>query len=1088
MREWIVVLAFSGTGRGHADDAIDRPARVRADAVRYVDGDATACPGDGSDATPFCTLQDALDDPSLAAGVHIRVRTAAGPYAGADASGIDGEADAPIVLEPDDGHTPIIAGRVSLVASSHWTIRGLMFDGSQLDANVEAIDVETTEEIVEGIVVEGNTILGWGGAPITDPSDDGYSGGAITVAAYVTEGSAAAMVGPRIVGNRVLGPRASGIRLYDVVDGVVEGNEITGARCQWELGNSGVHSTGIRVHRGSGSTVRGNYVHDFAPSCEIDGTRRMIGIWLQTAQDAEITANLVRGIVVDGSYGMGIDLINGSNDARVHHNIVTDVGQCGLCLGAVAAGGGDRTRWVANTVVHAGDYGMDVYQGVGPDVRDNLFVDAGEAFVRVFHTATEVAIDHNLYWTSGDAAVGRLDYTDQIDLATWIDACACDQASVFADPRLPDAPEDVTPGRDGAAIDAGIDDALVAYHNGAAVDFGALEAPVPGAARIDADDPTAIVLAIESSGAAPLRFDPGCVGLTATGDGEPLRLVGCELADGGALRIELDEPALAGAIIELAYAGASISDSARIGGLVDAIVPASTIAVDNGSTELPAGSGTDTTTSGSSGSTTGADPAETSRGCGCGQGRAAGGLAWLALLLLRRRRRAPLAGLALGLTACFGDRTYPCERSEQCRVDGRMGTCEPVGFCSYPDDRCASRSRYGPHAPDEIADRCVEDEGETSTQGAATTSATPSCGDGHIDPGETCDDGNDIAADGCNDDCETSGTPMWSLTEPAAVANDLAWMGETLVIAGAAITDATGRDVLVTARDPDDGGELWRVVLDSGLGDDDVAWGVAAGSDAIVVVGSETTAAGLRAIVRGLDGTGNVTWNHAFDSLADDAWRAIDRDDAGTLWITGAIAGSGTLATYDADGTERWTRGLSGLAGTIGLDVAVAGSIAAVAGSLTGDGEGTDLFARGFGGDGATLVALERAGGPGDAGLAVARFADADLLVAGVLTGSPYAARFAAAGELRWENNAICGADDGAVHDAAIDGAGHIVLAGSHGPRGWLAKLDPDSGRRWCVDLDEVREVAGIVIGEGDAIFAAGSTADDALWLARVRP
>lgn len=44
---------------------------------------------------------------------------------------------------------------------------------------------------------------------------------------------------------------------------------------------------------------------------------------------------------------------------------------------------------------------------------------------------------------------------------------------------------------------------------------------------------------------------------------------------------------------------------------------------------------------------------------------------------------------------------------------------------------------------------------ETST-GPVTT-----CGDGIVDPGEDCDDGNDEDADGCNLDCTESGSQLW---------------------------------------------------------------------------------------------------------------------------------------------------------------------------------------------------------------------------------------------------------------------------------------------------------------------------------------
>ena len=36
------------------------------------------------------------------------------------------------------------------------------------------------------------------------------------------------------------------------------------------------------------------------------------------------------------------------------------------------------------------------------------------------------------------------------------------------------------------------------------------------------------------------------------------------------------------------------------------------------------------------------------------------------------------------------------------------GTCEPNGFCSFPDTDCPSGSRYGEHAGAGLANTCVE--------------------------------------------------------------------------------------------------------------------------------------------------------------------------------------------------------------------------------------------------------------------------------------------------------------------------------------------------------------------------------------------
>ncbi len=56
-------------------------------------------------------------------------------------------------------------------------------------------------------------------------------------------------------------------------------------------------------------------------------------------------------------------------------------------------------------------------------------------------------------------------------------------------------------------------------------------------------------------------------------------------------------------------------------------------------------------------------------------------------------------------------------------------------------------------------------EESASGESAVGSSEGPSlenCGDGLVDPGEDCDDGNDIDGDGCNVDCVVSGSVRWS--------------------------------------------------------------------------------------------------------------------------------------------------------------------------------------------------------------------------------------------------------------------------------------------------------------------------------------
>lgn len=78
-----------------------------------------------------------------------------------------------------------------------------------------------------------------------------------------------------------------------------------------------------------------------------------------------------------------------------------------------------------------------------------------------------------------------------------------------------------------------------------------------------------------------------------------------------------------------------------------------------------------------------------------------------------------LLGLA-GSVGCTGAAVFQCAESSQCSIDGRAGTCEPSGYCSFPDETCPSGQRYGDHAAAGLAETCVPTEEAT---GASTTTA-----------------------------------------------------------------------------------------------------------------------------------------------------------------------------------------------------------------------------------------------------------------------------------------------------------------------------------------------------------------------------
>lgn len=88
-----------------------------------------------------------------------------------------------------------------------------------------------------------------------------------------------------------------------------------------------------------------------------------------------------------------------------------------------------------------------------------------------------------------------------------------------------------------------------------------------------------------------------------------------------------------------------------------------------------------------------------------------------------------LAALVVLPTACTTTEFFSCEDSSQCAGDS-PGTCEPSGFCSFPDPECESGQRYGGLAGS-LSNACVNPQStgtETSTTAAGATSVGASTG------------------------------------------------------------------------------------------------------------------------------------------------------------------------------------------------------------------------------------------------------------------------------------------------------------------------------------------------------------------------
>ena len=402
--------------------------------------------------------------------------------------------------------------------------------------------------------------------------------------------------------------------------------DVAPADCPGPVGTYDAGSLiGLRVLGNSSAVeVAGNRFHDFFDlGCGVDFVRAAAIYATRTASNAgHIHHNLIERIASDPpmpGVGHGILLMQGAEGWSINHNLVVEPGHCGLCEGDFLYYGGTDNVWSQNTVL-GGTIGIGLEWAAGSQARGNLVAGASDVAVSVLTQGTGVpTLDHNIYWPVDSDAIGRWDDGDVLGLDEWRTACGCDAAAAVGDPGVvvdADAPQP-TPAPDSIAIDA-VPPGREPY-NGMAADAGALEAPQVLSATVAADRDDTIEIAFDETVAPPLRGWQACAGVEVVEDAVVRAPMRCELRSDDTIAVVLDATVV-GDVVEVRYDGDALSDSAMIGGIVDARVPAFVLPVDGAAPgAVETGTGTGTGTSATTSGTTGGD------GTGTGQPSGAGG-------------------------------------------------------------------------------------------------------------------------------------------------------------------------------------------------------------------------------------------------------------------------------------------------------------------------------------------------------------------------------------------------------------------------------------------------------------------------------
>lgn len=201
------------------------------------------------------------------------------------------------------------------------------------------------------------------------------------------------------------------------------------------------------------------------------------------------------------------------------------------------------------------------YEGVrNAQLYNNTVVDpAGSVCVRSF-TDTVFTARNNLCYASG-RSLGLSDTTGVLPASNNL---------LNVDPLFVDrAAGDFNLSPTSPALDHGVAVAGLAF-NGTSPEAGALEAPVVRAAEVLLPARDVVRVHVENNLHPPLLPATGCRGFSVTADASPIPITRCARVGLDAFDLTLASPPGRCAAVRLSYAGGDVTDSARIGGRLNA--------------------------------------------------------------------------------------------------------------------------------------------------------------------------------------------------------------------------------------------------------------------------------------------------------------------------------------------------------------------------------------------------------------------------------------------------------------------------------------------------------------------------------------
>ncbi|MDC0673403.1 SBBP repeat-containing protein [Nannocystis radixulma] len=451
--------------------------------------------------------------------------------------------------------------------------------------------------------------------------------------------------------------------------------------------------------------------------------------------------------------------------------------------------------------------------------------------------------------------------------------------------------------------------------------------------------------------------------------------------------------------------------------------------------------------------------------------------------------------------------TEPVSTTDASTTDGTTtgGTTEPESTT----DVSTTTTTDGTTEPASTTDASTTTTTDGTTD-ASTTGPEPICGNGTLEQGESCDDGDADETDACTTLCKPpacdDGLKSGDESDTDCGGScDGCGLGQPCTGDGDCASGSCAANLCVEPCMP--WSRQWGSIYT------DAGRAIAAdGADNIFVAGHIEN--GHRGTVRKLSASGAELWTQMIDTQGDDLAIGVATDSAGHVLVTGVTHGNldgnvslgssdAILVKYDTSGTRLWTRQFGSAGGDTGAAVATdAAGNAIVAGSTNGttDGQvpvgGRDIFVAKFDASGVKQWSRLLGSSGDDVAYNIATDGDGNILVVGETNGSfdgntwlgegdGFVAKFDAGGTKQWVHQIGAEYTDDAGGVAA-DAAGNVYVTGTVqgnlDGNPWagsgdvfLTKYDPNGAKQWTRqygsdDHDGGRDIA--IDGAGNLLVS----------------